>query len=282
MRPGAIIARLRSAFLSPLDQQVSQLRQSVDAIHLVALAAAPRYADPRCLIRHGYRIFSQSDEDGLIDEVFRRIGMTNRFFVEFGVGEGFENNTLALLLSGWRGLWIEAEEAPLAAFRETFQPALEEDRLTITASVVTAENIENLLGQGGCPEEPDLLSIDIDGNDYWVWKAIHRFRPRLVVIEYNASLGRAARLTVPYDPAFRWDRTTRYGTSLAALESLGCAKGYALVGCSLAGVNAFFVRNDCLGDHFLPPYTSARHYEPPRFGPRGAGHPPGWGQLVTV
>jgi hypothetical protein len=282
MRPVALAARLRDFVLSPLVVHLDRVYVSLRARHLLALAGAERYADPRCLTRYGYRIFSQNDEDGIIDEIVQRIGTTNRFFVECGVGDGFENNTLALLVAGWRGLWIEAESSLLGEFQRAFRPALEERSLTIDGSLITAENIEHHLTRGGVPEEPDLLSIDIDGNDYWIWKAIIRFRPRVVVIEYNASLGRSARLAVPYEASLRWDRTIYFGASLAAMEALGREKGYALVGCSLSGVNAFFVREDCVGGCFLAPFSSTQHYEPPRFGATGGGHAPRGGRFEAV
>ena len=160
---------------------------------LAQLAVSERYADPRCLT-HGYRCTSQNDEDGIIDEIFRRIGTTNRQFVEFGVETGVENNTLALLLAGWSGLWIEADAAAVANIRVNLREPLDAERLRVVQAFVTAEIIEELLVRGAVPPEPDLLSIDIDGNDYWVWKAIDKVRPRVVMIEYNASLGRTARV----------------------------------------------------------------------------------------
>ena len=110
----------------------------------------------------------------------------------------------------------------------------------------------------------DFLSIDIDYNDYWVWKAIDVVTPRVVAIEYNATLRPPMSLTVPYDPNGAWDGTNFHGASLEALTRLGAAKGYRLVGCGMAGVNAFFVRADLTGDLFLEPATAAEHYEPPR------------------
>jgi hypothetical protein len=278
--PDSLLLRIRDFFVFPLRVHLDLFERAHRADARERLAERDRYADPRSLVRHGYRCFSQFEEDGILDEIFRRIGATNRFFVEFGVGNGLENNTLALLLAGWSGLWIEADEPSLAHIRGEFREVLEEGRLAARGALVTPENIEALLHEGGVPAEPDLLSVDIDGNDYWVWRAIGRFRPRVVVIEYNATLGRSARLTAPYDAAARWDGTTRFGCSLGALEDLGRDKGYALVGCTLAGVNAFFVREDCLAEHFLPPYTAAQHFEPPRYGPGGAGHPPRWGRFI--
>jgi hypothetical protein len=269
----------RDALVSPLVARLDQVERRLRELTLQARAGA---LDPRELLLHGHRCFSQNAEDGMLDELFRRIGTGPRHFVEFGVGNGLENNTMALLLAGWSGLWIEASPASARAIREGFAPAIAAGRLTLVESFVTAENIEGLLRGAGVPADLDLLSIDIDGNDYWVWKALGAFRPRAVVIEYNASLGPTARLARPYDPAFVWDGTSAFGASLAALAALGEAKGYALVGCDAAGVNAFFVRQDLVGDRFVAPFTAARHYQPPRYGPTGAGHPPRFAPFQEV
>jgi methyltransferase FkbM-like protein len=259
-----------------IEASSARIEGSLHRTHLALLAASPRYADPRCLTRYGYKSTSQNDEDGILDEIFRRIGTTNRFFIEFGVETGVENNTLGLLLGGWSGLWIEGDVAAQVKIRESFSTALSSGLLKLEEVYVTVENIESTLSAAIAPQEPDLLSIDIDGNDYWIWKAIRRLRPRVVVIEYNATLGRSARAVQPYDPSYRWDNTTAFGASLGALEDLGRAKGYSLVCCNLPGVNAFFVRNDLVNGHFLDPFTAETHYEPPRYGPNGAGHRVRW------
>jgi hypothetical protein len=265
-----------------IRQQLAEIPSLLRESLLEQLRASERHADPRALARYGYRSFSQNEEDGLLDEIFRRIGTTQRFFVEFGVQDGTQNNTLALLLSGWRGLWLEGDPQFRMKAADNFAEAIAKGQLRLKEAFITAENIEELLIAAEVPEELDVLSIDIDYNDYWVWKAITRFRPRVVVIEYNANLGRSARAVVPYDPAGSWDgRTVRYGASLGALEDLGREKGYLLVGCNLTGVNAFFVRGDCAGELFLPPYTAAQHYEPPRHGVSCSGHAPAWALFQT-
>lgn len=100
------------------------------------------------------------------------------------------------------------------------------------------------------PERFDLLSIDLDYNDYWIWKAIETYVPRVVVIEYNATPGPSESQVVEYDPYHRWDGTDHFGASLLALVRLGHLKGYELIGCDSKGVNAFFVRSDLVEDHF--------------------------------
>jgi hypothetical protein len=224
----------------------------------------PRHADPKRLVRYGYKVYSQNDEDGIIAEIFRRIGTTTRTFVEFGVETGIECNTAKLLVDGWRGLWIEANPQSVAAIRDNFASFIADGRLSVAESRVTVENINGLLARSGLGKEIDLLSIDIDFNDYWVWKAIDAVNPRVVVVEYNATLRPPMSLVVPYRPETQWDGSNYYGASLEALVKLGTEKNYRIVGCSIAGVNAFFVRADLTGDRFLEPATAQEHYEPPR------------------
>lgn len=186
------------------------------------------------------RVYSQNNEDGVLAAIFAAIGTTNRFLVEFGVEDGSVCNTRLLRRQGWRCLWMDpAEQAPRAAAAYG----------KIEREFVTAENINALLDKHGVPTEFDLLSIDIDGNDYWVWKAVAGRRPRVVSIEYNALLGCERPRTVRYRSDFRWDGTQYYGASLPALERLGREKGYVLVGCESHGVNAFFVLAE-LADRF--------------------------------
>ena len=243
---------------------------------------APRR--PQAPLRYGFKTYSQSDEDGIIQEIFKRIGTNNRIFVEFGVESGVECNSVKLLVEGWRGLWLEGSATRIEQIRKNFQTFLDERRLGVSEAFVAAENINALLEQGGVTGEIDFLSIDIDNNDYWVWKAITVIQPRVVVIEYNAALRPPLSLVVPYDPERRWDGSNYFGASLEALVRLGRNKGYRIVGCNFSGANAFFVRDDIAGDHFLDPATAEEHYEPPRyfFPMLKGGHSPRPGPYVAV
>ena len=226
--------------------------------------ATEHYADPRKLTRHGRRVYSQNDEDGLLQEIFARIGTTDRRFVEFGVETGVECNTAKLLVEGWSGLWIEGDAQHAARAQRTLAGFVREGRLQVKQAFVTAENINGLILSAGIAGEIDLLSVDIDGNDYWVWRAIEAIAPRVVVIEYNATLPPPLSFVTPYAADFRWDGSNFYGASLEALVRLGKARGYQLVGCNFVGVNAFFVRADLCADKFYLPATAEALYEPPR------------------
>jgi len=261
----------------------AQLQVLVQRLWMEELAK-PRNADPKRLLGYGFKVFSQNDEDGIIQEIFRRIGTQDKTFIEFGVGPGTECNTAKLLLEGWRGLWIEGLKDHANAIRRTLGSFLgDKGRLKLTEATITAENINSLFAKAGFAGDVDLLSIDIDYNDYWVWKAIDTVRPRVVVIEYNATLRPPLSLTVPYGANTFWDGTNYVGASLEALVRLGRTKGYRIVGCCIAGVNAFFVRDDLCADHFIEPATSEEHYEPARyFFSAQSGHPPRLGPYVEV
>jgi hypothetical protein len=240
---------------------------------------SPRNQESKRLLKYGFKVYSQHDEDGITEEIFNRIGCTDRYFVEFGVGDGLENCTLYCLLKGWSGVWIDGSAICVDAIERKFQFLLDSKRLKARYSFITAENIEQLFNELSVPQEFDLLSIDIDNNDYWVWKAIEHYRPRVVLIEYNASF-RCANRVIPYQPAMIWDYSNYFGAGLKALELLGREKGYCLVGCNYTGVTAFFVRDDLAGNHFAEPFTAENHYESPRYYVRMPnGHPPGFGPL---
>jgi hypothetical protein len=230
-----------------------------------AVLSKPRNTHPKRLLRHGFKIYSQNDEDGILAAIFRRIGAGSRRFVEFGVQVGFECNSAKLLIEGWQGLWMEAHAQSAARIREHFASYLSTGNLILFEKMVTAENINELLSQTGFVGDLDLLSIDIDGNDYWIWKAIETARPRVVVIEYNGSLRPPLSLVVPYSPTRIWTGGNYFGASLEALVRLARDKGYRIVGCGFAGVNAFFVRDELCKDLFLGPATAEEHYEPPRY-----------------
>lgn len=225
----------------------------------------PKYADKKRLNLFEYKVFSQNGEDGILAEIFNRIGTTNRVFVEFGVGNGLENNTTYLLLNEWTGYWIERDSDCVATIQLKFASVIEHKRLAVDQLHLTAENVCEVFNHMLIPREFDLLSIDVDGNDYWIWRALQEYSPRVVVIEYNALLRPPVKFVVAYDPQKPWGGTSHYGASLKSLELLGAKKGYALVCCDFRGVNAFFVRRDLLGDKFLEPYTAENHYEPPRY-----------------
>jgi hypothetical protein len=257
--------------LTPFENQIKRLAGATSTLstimhrhHLTTLLSTDRYRDPKRLPAHGFKAYSQNEEDGIIQEIFRRIGTTNKRFVEMGCADGLENNTTYLLLSGWSGLWFDGNEAHIVDVEKRFQPFLSSGTLRARAARVDAENVNALLAD--VPDEIDLFSLDIDGNDFWVWQNIERLKPRVAVIEYNGTFRPPIAAVAPYDPKFQWDFTGYFGASLKALELLGRQKGYSLVGCNLTAANAFFVRDDLVGSHFREPFTAENHYESPAYG----------------
>lgn len=214
------------------------------------------------------KALSQHGEDGLIKTIFNKIGTTNKFCVEFGVHLN-EGNTLYLKSKGWDCLWMDAQG----------------DGEVIKKEFITAENINQLFIKYNVPNEFDLLSIDIDFNDYWVWKAIEGYSPRVVIVEYNASVAVTESKAVPYDPNDYWAGDDYFGASLLALVNLGKTKGYTLITCDTSGANAFFVRNDLIQDNFEI-RSIVEIYNKPGYGEKinneYVGHPKSGKHMIPV
>lgn len=267
-----------------LSETVRQLGQAVNRgnqeLFLTELLKSQRYSDPQRLARFEHQVYSQNGEDGILAEIFRRIGVSTRYFVEIGVGDGLENNTVHLLSRGWAGIWMEGSSKSAAVIRRELNRLIGSKKLTLIESFITRENVSSLLEQAGVPADIDLLSIDIDRNTFYIWEALADYKPRVVVVEYNAIMPPELDWKVQYR-ADQWnDGSLYFGASLKAFEILGGRLGYSLVGCDLCGVNAFFVRNDLTGNHFTAPFSAENHYEPPRYWLiRTAGHPRGFGEF---
>jgi hypothetical protein len=250
--------------LKRIYNDINELKYNFSEFYeIFCVAHLRKYRDPRHLVHFHYGVYSQHKEDGMIAEIFRRILPSDHFFVEFGV-DAVQNNTLALLLQRWKGLWIEADPEKIARLNRIFARILTRGQLKIKLSSITAENINDVLREAEVADSFDLLSIDVDGNDYWFWKAM-TYRPRVVVIEYNASFGPNIDCKARYDPRWRWKYNRAFGASLKALELLGREKGYSLVGCDIAGTNAFFVRDDLVQGKFVEPFTSEFHFESAKY-----------------
>ena len=241
--------------------QIAQLEE-----HRRVLLESSRNCEPRRLLRAGYRVYSQADEDGIIREIFRRIGEGNRIFVEIGAGNGLENNSLFLLIQGWRGVWIEGSARKVLAAKTNVASAIEGGgRLHVEQHFLTTASVDKTIARLAPASEVDLLSIDLDGNDYYILDAIRSISPRVIVAEYNAKFPADVVWIMEYNEAHRWDSTDYFGASLKALELLLAPRGYLLVGCNIVGSNAFFVRADSSTDmRFCSPFTAENHYEPAR------------------
>ena len=194
---------------------------------------------PFALTARRFRLGSQNEEDGMNFALFSAVGTTNRRFVEIGCGSNGGNSGFLARELGWSGVMLDGDEEKVAAVRRGVSPG----RVTVINAFVTTDNINELIASGGLEGEIDLLSVDIDGIDLWIWKAIDRVSPRVVVCEYNGAFGAEEPVTVPYDPSFTREGYY-YGASLPALVNLGRSRGYRLIAVEPRGVNAYFLRDD--------------------------------------
>lgn len=206
-------------------------------------ATEQRLKNEKCLEGYGFKTYSQNDEDGIIEEIFDRIGTTNRTFIEFGVENGLESNCHLLLHKGWNGLWIDGGKEHYEQILIKFNPVIQNGQLKVTNAFITRENINELIEDAKIVGSIDLLSVDVDGNDYYIWEAINVVDPRVVIIEYNGKFPPSVDWKMAYDKNHIWPETDWHGASLKALQLLGESKGYQLVGTNINGANAFFVNN---------------------------------------
>lgn len=259
-RIGAGLRRLVSPFVNDLVREL-ELRQET----------SPQVKTPQRLLFHyyrsrtgedlpglkaaGFRNFSQFDEDGKLLYIFAVMGVDRGTFVDIGSGDGINSNCANLALNfGWTGAFIDGDPANIdrgRAFYEghadswLFPPAF-------TLARVTRENIDAILKEAGAQGEVDLLSVDIDGNDYWVWDAISAITPKVVIIETHIEYGLRS-VVVPYDENFSYpgEHPDYFGASPLAMTKLAARKGYRLVGANDYGFNTIFVRRG-LEEETLP------------------------------
>jgi len=229
------------------------------------------------LNRHERRLFSQNGEDGILEAIFERVKPLSQTFVEFGVEDGSECNTAYLVRNKrWSGYFIEGDPVKYRALERNYRRY---SRVKTANEMITAENIVPIFERLGVPLEFDLLSIDIDGNDYWVWRALKGYRPRVVSIEFNLAFPPPTRWVMAYNPDHRWDDTSYFGASLSSLCALGEKMGYAFLTMDCNAVNAFFLRKDLLADSGL---ESPRPEEVFHFPPSFPRHPYRAGRSVEL
>ncbi len=214
-----------------------------------------------------FKVFSQFGDDGIIQYLVHNLELKNKTFIEFGVEDYFESNTRFLLQKdNWSGFVMDGSSEKIARLKSA--PFYWKHDLNAQTAFVTRENINELLYSNVSEwAGVDLLHIDIDGNDYWIWKEI-KIDPAIVIMEYNSSFGCDRALTVPYEPDFY--RTTAHysnlywGCSLKALYLLAADKGYEFIGCNSAGNNAYFVKKAILNEK-VRPVTLEKGYVPSKY-----------------
>jgi hypothetical protein len=222
--------------------KVERMQRALGRVELRQLRAA----DPPEPNDWEFQVSSQFGEDGIIQYLLQRVPIERKIFVEFGVEDYKEANTRFLLQNdGWSGLVMDGSAANVDAIRQ--DPIYWRCNLNAQTAFITRENINDLLKTHGVTGDIGLLSIDIDGNDHWVWEAITIAQPRIVICEFNALFGTAP-VTIPYDAGFQrhnaHSSNVYFGASLGALTALAEKKGYRLVAITSQAVNAFFVRDD--------------------------------------
>jgi hypothetical protein len=202
------------------------------------------------LADYEFKVFSQWGEDGIIQYLSKAIEMKHKTFIEFGVESFMEANCRFLLMKdNWSGYVIDASSSNIATLKNSY--FYWKYQIDAVNAFVTKDNINDLLAESCFDEDVGILSIDIDGNDYFILEAINAVRPRILICEYNAVFG-ARKISVPYDPDFSRTRkhysNLYWGASLSAMTFLGNRKGYSLVGINSSACNAFFVRDDLLNE----------------------------------
>lgn len=214
------------------------------------------------LLKAGRKYYSQNDEDGILLEVLRRINLGRGVFVEIGVGNGCENNTIILLMSGWKGVWIGAEELAFSVFTSSklcFRKCL------VNTSNVTSEVSLGLISMKLSMQSVDVLSIDIDSFDYQICKQLmmDSIYPKVIIVEYNGKFPPPIKFIYPVDEP--WDGSDFSGCSLQSwIELLGQYQ-YTLVCCNVTGVNAFFVQNKYLDAFADVPKDVTEIFMPPDY-----------------
>lgn len=218
----------------------------------------------------GFSVYSQHDEDGILLFIFGLIGVSTYRSVEICAGDGVECNTANLLINHrWTGLLVDGDAGNVRRAREYYRarPETRHWPPETVAAWLTRENVNEIVRDAGYSGEIDLLSLDVDGVDYWLWEALQVVAPRVVVLEYNHLLGPDASRSVPYRPDFAAEFTEHgsdyAGASLQAFVKLGRRKGYRFVGTNAAGTNAFFARED-VPARLLPEADPRRAFDHPR------------------
>lgn len=232
--------------VTALTRRLDLLQSAIGRVELRQCSAA----NSDEIAANEFKVYSQFGEDGIIQWLLRRVPTGARVFVEFGVEDYREANTRFLLVNDrWSGLVMDGSPENVRRIRR--DPISWSNTLASECAFIDRDNVNRLIGGHGIQGDIGLLSVDVDGNDYWIWQAIDVISPRIVICEYNSLFGPSRAVTIPYDPAFVRSRAhysqVYYGASISALTDLARSKGYSLVGSNRAGNNIFFVRDDVVG-----------------------------------
>jgi len=264
-----------SKFYKRTESQFHSLQQTADQLRTMQRAMATKMLSdelerkyPGILNAHGFSVYSQNNEDGIISSIFERLQLESIRFFEFGVHVR-ENNTLLLLLNGARGVWFDRS---LSRFKQELG---DKRNLFIEDAYVSLSNLDKICAEASrflniSLGELDFLSMDLDGNDYWFVSRIFElgYSPKLLCLEYNAKFPLPLDIKMDYNENHRWAVDDYFGCSLQSYINLTGEK-YTLIACTLSGSNCFFLRSDlCDAFRIYPPetiYMPARYYLSPYF-----------------
>jgi hypothetical protein len=246
--PKALMLEIKSAF-----QNIWRITERIDELKInqgLILSVLNETRNSTNLADYEFKVFSQWGEDGIIQYLSKAIEMKHKTFIEFGVESFMEANCRFLLMKdNWSGYVIDRSSSNIAILKNSY--FYWKYQIDAVNAFVTKDNINDLLAKSCFDEDLGILSIDIDGNDYFILEAINTVRPRILICEYNAVLG-ARKISIPYDQDFFRTRkhysNLYWGASLSAITFLANRKGYSLVGTNSSGCNAFFVRDDLLNE----------------------------------
>lgn len=263
--PKSIIAKLRQ-----IISTILKINERFDEIKInqgIVLSGLNENKKSKSLKDHEFKIFSQWGEDGIVQHLTKTIEIKNKTFIEFGVEDFFQSNCRFLLMKdNWNGFVIDGSPTNIERLKKSY--FYWKHHLVAIDAFITKENINELLAKSGFGEDLGLLSIDLDGNDYFILEAITFFKPRILICEYNSVFGATRKISIPYEPGFI--RTSKHysnlywGASLPAMTHVANKKGYSLVGTNTASCNAFYVRNDLLNSN-VEVLSVEQAYSPSRY-----------------
>jgi hypothetical protein len=193
------------------------------------------------LLKYEHQTFSQNGEDGIINEIFNRLGITKGEFIEIGTGDGSENNTRLLLELGWKGTWIDGNPKCLDSICNDLAHYISSKKLNAQLNFVDSDNINSILKDNNISPDVDLLSLDLDLTTHLVWEALNYITPKVLVIEYNGFFPRNTLWQANIKGNEKWDGSINMGASLSTIIKISEDKNYKLIGTELSGTNAFFV-----------------------------------------
>jgi hypothetical protein len=253
------------------------IEKNIQGIGALALRAPPYFLPRTKINEHEYSVYSQFGEDGILTYIFSRIPPKTKMLIEIGCGSGRQCLSANLVINfGWTGMLVDGSNENVRDARNFFKyllPWRHFEKLRIEHAFITKENINEIIARRTETSQPDLLAIDIDGNDFWVWEAIERIDPPVVVIEYNSNYGADEFIVTPYAADFDTYKENPlglyHGPSLVALRDLADKKGYILIGCESNGANAFFVKKE-YATHFGEVTPKEAFYEDQHKAKRGS------------